>query len=143
AQRDQLVDKVASEVLDNLINEDLILQKIEETRIVERFSSSLIEKLRVLALDADFKADLRHMVLTYVGQITSDPSFRARLTQRAEKSVEDIAGTRFRAWLVTRLGDVWRAPLVDLINQEIERLDETVTQAFDGLGDVLENLPKA
>ncbi len=143
AQRDQLVDKVATEVLENLINEELILQKIEETRIVERFSTALIDKLQVLVRDDEFKADLRHMVLTYVGQLASDPDFRTRVAHRAERSIEDVAGTRFRSWLVTRLGEVWRAPLVDLLNQEVERLDQTLGEGLERLEDVLENLPRA
>ncbi len=143
AQRDQLIDKVASEVLNNLINEELIFQKIAETRIVERFSTALIDKLHALVNDPTFREDVRHMVLTYVGQIAADPAFRQQVKERAERSVEDVAGTRFRSWLVTRLGDVWRAPLVELLNQEIERLDVTLGEGIERMGDLLENLPKA
>lgn len=143
AQRDQLIDKVASEVLENLINEELILEKIEETAIVERFSSAVIHRVSLVMGDDEFKADLRNMVLTYVGQLASDPGFRDRLAKKAEAGLEDLAGTRFRAWVVTRLKDVWRAPLVDLINHEIEQLDVTVTEGLDRAEEVLARLPDA
>ena len=55
SQRDQLIEKVADEVLKNLINEELILEKIEETRIVQRLSSSAIAKVGLVLQDPEFK----------------------------------------------------------------------------------------
>ena len=66
SQRDQLIEKVANEVLEKLINETLILRKIEETQLVQRFTESTIEKLRVISRDPEFERDLRNMILTYV-----------------------------------------------------------------------------
>ena len=79
SQRDQLIEKVADEVLENLINEELILEKIEETRIVQRLSSSAIEKMTQVMQDPEFKADLRRVILTWVAELTSNPQFRDRL----------------------------------------------------------------
>lgn len=141
SQRDQLIEKVADEVLKNLINEELILEKIDEIGVVSKFSGAMIEKLQGLSQDPEFKADLRNMVLTYVGDITSNPEFRKRVSQRAEESLEEVAGTRFRTWMVRRLKDVWREPLIRILNQEIDRLDETLEEGLDYTGDFVERLP--
>jgi uncharacterized membrane-anchored protein YjiN (DUF445 family) len=143
SQRDDLIDKVATEVLENLINEQLILEKVHQTRIVNRFSTALISKLRQVASDPEFKQDLRRMVLTYVGEITSDPEFRARIAERAERSLEDLAGDRFRGWMVRRLKDLWRGPMIDLLNREIERLDTTMTEGIERLEGLAGSLPRA
>ncbi|MEZ4238822.1 MAG: DUF445 family protein [Myxococcota bacterium] len=143
SQRDDLIDKVASEVLENLINEELILDKVRSTGIVNKFSTALIGKLRQVAGDPEFKQDLRRMVLTYIGEITSDPEFRARMAARAEKSLEDLAGDRFRGWMVRRLKDLWRGPMIDLLNREIERLDSTMTDGLGHLEGLAESLPRA
>jgi hypothetical protein len=142
SQRDDLVDKVATEVLENLINEELILQKVHQTRIVNRFTSAAISKLRQVALDPEFKRDLRQMVLTYVGELASDPAFRARVAERAEQSLEGLAGDRFRGWMVRRLKDVWRGPLIDLLNRELEQLDITLAEGMDHVEQLAEQLPR-
>lgn len=143
SQRDQLIDKVANEVLEKLINEELIQEKIEETRIVQRFTSSLIEKLQLVVQEPEFKADLRNMVLTYVGQLTSDPKFREQVASRIEESLETFAGSSFRVWLVRRLKNAWRGPLIDVIEEQVARLDETVDEGIGQMDGVLENLPAA
>ena len=143
SQRDDLIDKVATEVLENLINEELIVQKIDETRIIERFTESAIDKLNLLVADPEFKADVRRLVLTYVGEIASNPTFRQQILTRAEGAMEEFAGDRFKGWLVHKLRDRWRAPLVRFVNQEIEGLDKTLGEGLDELDPVLEKLPTA
>ena len=143
SQRDQLVGKVANDVLENLINEELILQKIEETRIVERLSEAAIEKLQVVVRDPEFKEDIRQMVLTYVSELASDPAFRARLAARAEASLEEFAGPRLRGWMMRKARDLWRGPLIELLNQEIEDLDQTIDVGLESLDSVMERLPAA
>ena len=143
SQRDQLIQKVADEVLENLINEELIERKIEETKVVRRFTGAFIEKLQIVVRQPQFKQDLRNMILTYVGDLTSDEAFRASLGRRAEASLEELAGPGFKTWVVKKLKDVWRQPLVDLINREIEGLEGTVDEGLGKLDGALEQLPLA
>ena len=95
SQRDQLIEKVANEVLEKLINEELIFQKIEETRLVSRFSESLFQKLQGVVHEPEFRGDLRNMILTYVGDMASDPAVRERVSRKAEASLEEFAGASF------------------------------------------------
>ncbi len=143
SQRDQLIAKVAAEVLENLINEELILQKVEETQIVGRFTEAAIEKLKLVVADPEFKEDIRQMVLTYVGELASNPEIRAALAAKAEARLEEFAGERFRGWLVRRLRELWRGPLIDLMNEEIEGLDATLGGGLQHLDGVMDRLPQA
>lgn len=130
-------------MLENLINEELILRKIAETRIIHRFSSAAIGKLRQVVQDPEFKEDLRRMVLTYVGELARDPAFRARMARRAEESLEEFAGDRLSGWLVRRLKEVWRGPLVDLLDREIAQLDRTLDEGMPHFEQVAERFPRA
>jgi len=141
SQRDQLIEKVADEVLEKLINEDLILQKIEEIQVVQRFSNSLIEKLREVVREDEFKADVKRVVLTYAGELAANPEFRARVGRKAERSMEEFAGASFKGWVVKRLKEVWRRPLTDVINRELDNLDETLDHALGEVDGVLDHLP--
>ncbi|MBX2802609.1 MAG: DUF445 domain-containing protein [Myxococcales bacterium] len=141
SQRDQLIEKVADEVLRNLINEELILGKIEETRIVERLSSSAIDKLAQITKDPEFKADLRRVILTWVAEITSNPEFRDRLGARAERSLIEVAGEGMQRWVVARMKTAWHGPMVKLLNREIEELERTVDEGLEHLDDLLLQLP--
>ncbi|MEZ6185655.1 MAG: DUF445 family protein [Planctomycetota bacterium] len=142
SQRDQLIQKVADEVLKNLINEELIEQKIVESRVVHRFTDGLIEKLRYVVKQAEFRQDLESMLLTYVGDLTADAAFRERAARRAERSLEDLGGTAFKSWVVKKLKRTWQAPLIELLNREIEELPESVRAALGEADGVLSRLPR-
>ncbi|MEN0065103.1 MAG: DUF445 family protein [Myxococcota bacterium] len=142
SQRDQLIEKVADEVLRNLINEELILQKIEETRIVQRLSTSAIEKVQQITQDEEFKGDLRRVILTWVAEITSNPEFRQRLGDRFETSLMEVAGEGMQRWLVERLKTTWRGPLLKVLNREIEDLENTVDEGLEHLDDLLDQVPR-
>ena len=143
SQRDQLIEKVANEVLEKLINEELIFQKIEETQLVRRFSEALIAKLRGVVKDPEFQVDLKNMVLTYVGDMAARPDFRAQVAAKAERSLEEFAGTSFKSWVVRRLREVWRPALIEVLNREVEELDATLAEGFGTFEGVLDRLPHA
>lgn len=141
SQRDQLIEKVADEVLQNLINEELILEKIEQMRIVQRLSSSAIDKLGAVMHDPEFKADLRRVILTWVAELTSNPEFRERLGARAEHSLMEVAGEGMQRWVVQRLKSAWRGPLVRILNREIEDLERTIDDGLQHLDELLVQVP--
>ena len=141
SQRDQLIEKVADEVLEKLINEELILRKIEEVQVVPRFSRALIDKLRAVTREPEFKADLKRVVLTYAGELAANPEFRHRVGERAERSLEELGGSSLRSWVVKRLKEVWRQPLIEVLNRELETLDGTLDVALDGMDGALDRLP--
>jgi len=143
SQRDQLIQKVADEVLKNLINEDLIELKIVESKVVKRFTDGLIEKLRFITAQDDFRADLESMILTYVGELTAKPEFREKAARRAERSLEEFGGTAFKSWVVKKLKRTWQGPLLELLNREIEELPQTIREALGEVDGVLERLPQA
>lgn len=143
SQRDDLVDKVATDVLENLINEELILRKVHETRIVNRFTGALIAKLKLVAQDPEFKEDLRQMVLTYVADAARDPAFRERLASGVDTRLEEFAGERFRGFVVRRLKELWRGPLVELLNREVEQLEQTLGASMGPFEQAVERIPKA
>ncbi len=143
SQRDQLIEKVADEVLENLINEELILQKVDETQIVGKFSKSAIEKMQQVTRDPEFKADLRRMILGYVAELTGNDEFRKNLRDKVESGLEEVAGEGVRRWAVRKLRGVWRGPLSDVINKQIEDLDQTVDEGLGHMDEVLERLPDA
>ncbi len=142
SQRDQLIEKVADEVLRNLINEELILQKIEETNIIGRLSSSAIDRMGQVMRDPEFKSDLRRVILTFVAELTSNPDFRARLGERVERSLVDFAGEGMQRWLVEKLRGAWKGPMVRFINQEIEDLDATLSEGLEHIDELLVRMPR-
>lgn len=143
SQRDQLIEKVANEVLEKLINEELIFQKIEETQLVRKFSEALIAKLRVVIKDPEFQDDLKNMVLTYVGDMAARPDFRSNVAAKAERSLEEFAGSSFKSWIVRRLREIWRPALIEVLNREIEELDTTLGEGLGTFEGALDRLPQA
>jgi hypothetical protein len=143
SQRDQLIQKVADEVLEKLINAELIERKVVETRIAKRFSDALIEKLQIVVNDEEFKEDLKRAALTMVGDLVANDEFRRSLMSRAEQRFEEFAGSGMRSWMVKKLKDVWRAPLADFVDNELQNLDVTLTEGIEHLDGAVAALPLA
>lgn len=143
SQRDQLIQKVADEVLEKLINADLIERKIVETRIAKRFSDAVIEKLQIVVHEDEFKEDLKRAVLTIVADVVANEEVRGKLLNRAENRFEEFAGSGMKSWMVKKLKDVWRAPLADFVDAELRQLDTTLDEGFEHLDGVVAALPAA
>ena len=58
-------------------------------------------------------------------------------------SLEEFAGSSFKSWVVKKVKAVWRAPLIELINREVEKLEETVDGGLEHAEEVLDRLPEA
>ncbi|MFW5879048.1 MAG: DUF445 domain-containing protein, partial [Myxococcota bacterium] len=126
AQRDEIIRKVADEVIEKLINEEIIRQELEESELISRLIRETGVEARRMVRDPEFVQDTKQLVLTYAVRFTRSERFREELIEEVERRVEEITGRRFATSLVKGLRRVWRGPVVRVVDEEVERLPETL-----------------
>ncbi|RME75675.1 MAG: DUF445 family protein [Planctomycetota bacterium] len=141
SQREEIIQKVADEVCEKLINEEIIRRELDESRLIPRLTEETTAELRRIVRDPEFVADTKQVLLAYAAELTRSPAFRAELLARIEQRVSSYAGGSMAGWLVGRLRGVWREPLLRIANEELDRLPQTVDELSQDADALLARVP--
>lgn len=92
AQRERVAYRLAKAVSDELINEDIIKAKIEESQVIPRYRELATDVARGVLEDEDFRRDLKTMTGDYARRVLTAPAVRARISEIVVEKLEDSAG---------------------------------------------------
>lgn len=141
SQRDQLIQKVADEVIEKLINEEIIHRELEESRLISRLTEETVKEVRRTVRNPEFVADTKEVILTYAAKFTQSASFREQVATEVERRVEQVAGSRFAQGVVGRLRGLWREPILRVVNRELDDLPEALDRLVTEVDSALDYLP--
>lgn len=141
-QRDAIIVKVADEVVDKLINEQIIRRELDDSRLISRLTEATVDEIRRLVRTPEFVDDSKRMVLTYASLLTDSEEFRTEVLNTAATRVESYGGKALSSWFVGRLRGVWYEPLMRIVQRELDDLPETIDGLIFDLEEVLERLPR-
>lgn len=141
SQRDELIQKVADEVVEKLINEEIIRRELDESRLLTRLTEETVREVRRMVHNPEFVRDTKQMVLTYAAKFAQSEQFREEITAEVEKRIERVTGTRFAHGVVGRLRGVWRDPIARAVNRELDELPETLDRLLGEIDDALDHVP--
>lgn len=142
SQREELIRKVADEVVEKLINEEIIRRELDDSRLISRLTAETTTEVRRLVNDPEFAKDTKQVILTYAARFTQNEQFRSDVAREVEMRVEEVAGTRFAQSVVGRLQGLWREPVVRAVNRELDDLPNTLDRLVGDVDSALEHLPK-
>lgn len=141
SQRDQLIQKVADEVVEKLINEEIIQRELDESRLISRLTEETAREVRRMVRDPEFVRDTKQMVLTYAAKYARSEAFREEIASEVEKRVESVAGSRLAHMVVGRLRGVWRDPVLRIVNRELDDLPQTLDRLVGEVDSALDHIP--
>ena len=142
SQRDELIRKVADEVVENLINEDIIRRELDDSRLISRLTEETVKEIRRMVRDPEFVKDTKQVVLTYGSELAQSEKFRDEIVSEVEKRVERVGGTRLAKSVVERLRGLWREPMLRVVNRELDGLPETLDRFVGEVDGALDHIPR-
>lgn len=92
AQRERVIFRLAQAISTQLINEQIIQQKIQESGVLTKYRDIGLQVTRGILEDPEFRADFREMVIDYVARVVSSSEVRTRLAELAVQKLEKHAG---------------------------------------------------
>lgn len=134
AQRERVIFRLAQAISQELINEELIKQKIEESGAIRKYREQAVGVLKSVVEDEDFRAELKGLTAAYVESVLGSEDMRAQLTEIAMRKIEDYAGQGFRGLALK----AYRAVNEDAFQRSIERAVREIPGALDPVLDRLD-----
>jgi len=92
AQRERVIYRLASAVSEELINEEMIKQKIEENEIIPKYREMALSVTRGVLEDDDFRNDLKKLTGDYVETVLTSDEVRRRIVEFVIEKIENYVG---------------------------------------------------
>src|SRR5690606_23328690 len=92
AQRERVIYRLAQAISKELINEDIIKEKIRESGVVGRYRDMALGVVRGVVEDPDFRGDLKKLASGYVTDVLASEPVRREIAAVAVRKVEEQAG---------------------------------------------------
>lgn len=155
AQKDRIAYRLAQAVSKDLINPDIIKQKISESNIISRYREYSTEYIKSIIDDPYFRDDLKRWVVVYIDEMIADPTIRAALAERIlvqikealhEKSFEKAALKAYSFIKGQQMQEIIEEALVQIptsIESGLNKLDELMDQIpnkIDEQSEAIENV---
>ena len=136
AQRERVIFRLAQAISQELINEEIIKQKIEESGAIRRYREQAVGVLKSVVEDPEFRDELKGLTTAYVESVLGSEEMRAQLTEIAMRKIEEGAGQGFRGLALK----MYRAVNEDAFQRSIERAVREIPAALDPVLDRLDVL---
>ncbi len=141
AQRERVIYRLAKTVSDELINEEIIKEKIEASGLLQKYREMAFAVTRNIIEDPEFRRELKTFVARYVNEALSSPEVRDRIVTFIEEKVRllaggGMAGLALRSWRFWNQDDFRRR-----LEEAVQDLPASLDAILDELDTVLDRLP--
>lgn len=140
AQRERVIARLAQAISERLINAQLIHQQIETSGLIARSREAVIDMVRGIIEDPEFRADLKQLVIHSAEQMVADPRVRQELVQVVMHKMRQRA-TGLSALVLTLLRHFKEDELEMQIDIAIQELPGSLDRLLDRGHQLLDAVP--
>lgn len=141
-QRERVIYRMASTISEELINADIIKQKIEESGIIPRYREMAMTVTRGVIDDKEFRDELKGIISNYVEQVLGTEEVRSRLAEFLVDKIENYAGKGLGGFALKTYRMINEDDFQRRIEDAVENLPSSVDSFLDGLDHLLDAVPE-
>ncbi|RMF62585.1 MAG: DUF445 family protein [Bacteroidetes bacterium] len=141
AQRARIVYRLARAVSDELINEEIIKQKIEEHQIIPKYREMALKVTRGVIEDPGFRAELKALAADYVERVLASEAVRQRLNEIIVQKIEEHAGDGLGGLALKAYRFLNEEDFKRRIDRAIHNLPSSLDVVLDELDQLLDRVP--
>ncbi len=142
AQKDRIAYRLARAVSEDLINPDIIKQKIQQSQAISKYREKATVYVRNIIDDPEFRTNLKALVISYVDEMIADPEVRSsiakKLIQQIDKAVDQNA---FEKVALRAYSFLKGQEMQDLVESALVKLPTGIEQGLNNLDVFLDELP--
>lgn len=142
AQRERVVFRLAKAVSEELINEQIIKQKIEESGIIAKYRDVSLAVTRGVVEDPDFRQELKDLTAGYVETVLSSEEVRKKMAEFLGEKLEEFAGRGFTGFALRAYRFLNEPDFQRRIETAIRELPANLDAALDELDALLDRVPE-
>jgi len=141
AQRERVVFRLAQAVTDELINEEIIKKKIQESGVITKYRQAAISTVRGVIEDPEFREDIKDLLVDYTSRVLNSKEVRVRLAEITAERLEAHAGTGIGG-LALRMYRYFREDdFQNRLDTVIRELPKTLDKVLDQTDHLLDQIP--
>ncbi len=140
-QRERVIYRMASTISEELINADIIKQKIEESGIIPKYREMALSVTRNVIDDEEFRDELKGIISNYIDQVMGAEDVRSRLIEFIIQKIEEyvgqgIGGLALRTYRMINEDDFQRR-----IEDAVEKLPSSIDSFLNQMDHLLDAVP--
>jgi uncharacterized membrane-anchored protein YjiN (DUF445 family) len=142
AQKERIAFRLAQAVSKDLINPELIQQKIHESGLVSQYRERITLYLKDFMESADFRQSLKLLLKSYLDDLLSDAEFRAELAKQIVEKLDSLLEKKFMEKVALKVYTTVKGRDTHQVIQEaLANLPSMLDSGFDRIDEILDDLP--
>lgn len=142
AQRERVIYRLARAVSEELINAEIIKQKIEESNVIPKYREMALSVTRGVIEDPEFRDELKWLTADYLNQVVASEDIRRRIVEFTIEKIEHevgqgLGGLALKVYRFLNEEDFQRR-----LDQAIRELPGSLDTALDEMDSLLDRLPE-
>jgi uncharacterized membrane protein YheB (UPF0754 family) len=142
AQKDRIAYRLAAAVSEDLINPNIIKQKIQESNAIAKYRAQATEYIREVIDDPEFRSELKILAVNYVDEMVAQPDVRANIAESIIHQIENnIEENSFEKVALKAYSFIKGQEMQSLVEDALTKLPGGVEKGLDKLDSFLDTLP--
>lgn len=142
AQKDRIAYRLAAAVSEDLINPEIIKQKIQESQAISKYRAQATEYIREVIDDPEFRSELKILAVNYVDEMVAQPEVRANIAESIIHQIENnIEENSFEKVALKAYSFIKGQEMQSLVEDALTKLPSGVEKGLDKLDSFLDTLP--
>ncbi len=143
AQKDRIAYRLARAVSEDLINPEIIKQKIKESQAITQYREKASLYVKNIMDDPDFRDSLKSLVVDYVDEMIADPEVRTSIAKKLMEQIDEaVDENSFEKVALKAYSFLKGHEMQDLIESALEKLPIGIEQGLNKLDTFLDHLPE-
>lgn len=142
ANRERIVQSLADSIREEIINEDMLRRKIQETGIIGRKLTEASNSFHEMIRNQDFRSDLTELIRHYAESLLSNPGIREMIVRRLLSidpgRISGVEGKVLSLYRFLRGEKGMEAKIRELLDQ----IPVRISPDDDSLHSILDSLPQ-
>lgn len=142
AQKERIAFRLAQAVSEDLINPQIIKEKLHEWNAINRYRKSSTRYIKTIIDDPAFRADLKFWAAQYVDDMIANPEIRAAMAEKILIQIDkSIKKTSIEKAALRTYSFIKGQKMQQIIEEALTKLPEAVEDGLDRFDIFLDKLP--
>ena len=143
AQKERIAYRLATAISRDLINPDIIKEKIHKSNIISHYREISSAYIKNIIDDPGFRRQLKKLITSYVDELLADPTIRASLATAILNQIEEAIESKSIDRLAFRTYTFLKGQEAQQIVEEfLQHLPDTIENGLDNIDELLDELPE-
>ena len=143
AQKDRIAYRLAVAVSNDLINPEIIKQKIQDSKSISKYREQATEYIKQVLDDSEFRSELKILLVSYVDEMIAEPEIRSSIAKAIiDQMNQSIDEHSFERVAIKAYSFIKGQEMLDLVENALTKLPGGLEKGLIKMDEFLDTLPQ-